>query len=428
MALLWIGVVVVALWVIFGFSSRQRKYPPGPSMNVFKKLQIFLTMAKEGKLPHTLEKWHKKYGKILYFGINLGPFYKNLMYSVADPVIAKEVLKKTSMFPARLKGGLTFFVPKSLLGIHENNDMWKKHRTILSKAFTDKYLKQYSEEIISVSNDLIAELQNNNIIQNINKKMADITYRIVACTVLGKDFYSVYPTVGTKTQLDAILKSVIIMSLTPPIFRNFATQLSNSIDIATCHIYSQKEQIMNDILNIRKNSIQGNSMLHFLVHHSADLSNEEIIDEMLALIMAGHETTANALSFAMVCLSLNKEILRNARDEISTACDGSPLTFQIIPKLPLMRAILKETLRLFPVVPIISRVAVQNTTVASYDITPQDRVIINIFQICRDANVFTDPMSFQPERWLTGANNSEELKNYDSTHRFGGGLRVRLVY
>ena len=419
----WIVVLVVSVVTLMWAFRPKRLYPPGPNINVIRKLQVFLQMAKEGKLPHTLEKWHNKYGSIIYFGINLGPLYKNLMFSVADPILAKDILKKTNIFPARLKGGMTHFIPKSLLGIHENNDMWKKHRTILSKAFTDKYLKQYSEEILSVSNDLIHELQGDSLVKSINKKMADITYRIVACTVLGKEFYSAYPNPGTKTQLDAILKSIIIVSMTPPFFRSFASLISSSLEIANDHLYSQKAQIMNDILNIRKHSIQGNSMLHFLVHHSAELSNDEIIDELLAFIMAGHETTANALSFAMVCLSCHPDIQNKARDEIKAACGGEPLNFHVISKLNFVRAILKETLRLFPVVPVISRVSNQNTKVGPYKITPEDRVVINIFQICRNENIFAEPKKFHPQRWLSGSN-VEELKNYDSTHSFGGGLRV----
>ena len=412
----------------FGFTSRRRKYPPGPKMNVFMKIKTLFQLAKAGKFPHTLSKWHDEYGSVVYFGVDLGPLYKGLMYSVADPDLAKEVFKKTAIFPARLKGGLTVFLPNSLLGIHENNAMWKKHRTILSKAFTDKYLKQYSEEIISVSNELIHELHSDNVIRNINKKMADITYRIVACTVLGKDFYSVYPTVGTKTQLDATLKSVIIMSLVPAYLTGFAPYFSSSVELANRHIQSQKTQIMNDIKNIRDNNIQGNSMLHFLVHHSADLSNDEIIDELMAFIVAGHETTANTLSFAMVCLSCNEDIQKKARSEIMNATKGEPLNFQVIEKLPFVRAILKETLRLFPTVPLTSRVPSQPAKLGPYDVDSNDKVSINIYKICRDPKVFSNPLKFQPDRWLAEDNTVREMKSYDSTHSFGGGLRVWVLF
>lgn len=427
--LLWLGIVIIGLWVAFGVAARRKKVPPGPSMNIFRKLHTFLHMFKGGKLPHTLSEWHKKHGQIVYFGVSLGPLYRNLMYSVADPILAKEILRKTSIFPARWKAGLTHFIPKSLLGIHENNEMWKKHRTILSKAFTDNYLRQYSKEIVIVSDELLTELQGCNVIENINKKMADITYRIVACTVLGKDFYSAYPTVGTKSQVSAMLKSIMIMTISPPPLRRFATHISSSVAIANDFMSAQKNQIWSDIENIRTKSLQGNSMLHFLVHHAADLSNDEIIDELLAFIMAGHETTANALSFALVCLACNAHTQKKAREEIIIACDGSPISFQSICKLPYVRAVLKETLRLFPVVPITSRAAVQSTKLGPYSIDPGDRIMINIYEICRDPAVFTDPLEFKPERWLPGGNNSEEeLKNYDSTHSFGGGLRVSVFH
>ena len=429
MIFVWLGLLLVGIWVVFGvFSSRRKVLPPGPPMSLFEKLCTLWRITKVGKFPHTLEVWHQEYGKILYFGVNCGPIFKSLMYSVSDPLVAQDVLRKTSIFPARLKGGLTYFLPKSLLGIHDNNQMWKKHRTILSKAFTDKYLKQYSEEILAISKELIIELEapGNQVIQNINTKLSKLTYRIVACTVLGKDFYSAYPTVGSKSQLDAILKSVIMMSLLPPFLRGLASWASNSIGIANKHIFSQKEQILNDIINIRQHSIQGNSMLHFLVHHSAELSNDEIIDELLAFIMAGHETTANALSFALVCLSCNADMQRKARQEIESVSQGEPLTFSMLEKLFYVRAIFKETLRLFPVVPLVSRVPTQTTTIGPYTVDPQDKIIVNVYQMCRDADIFPDPLEFLPERWLPGgANSAEGLKSYDSTRNFGGGLRVR---
>jgi cytochrome P450 len=107
-----------------------------------------------------------------------------------------------------------------------------------------------------------------------------------------------------------------------------------------------------------------------------------------------------------------------ARAEITELLKTSELTFKTIRHLPYTWAIFRETLRLFPTVPINARNVEETVHMGGYTIPKGCRILINTFSICRDESNFKDAESFVPERW-----SESELKNYDITRNFGGGLR-----
>ena len=116
-------------------------------------------------------------------------------------------------------------------------------------------------------------------------------------------------------------------------------------------------------------------MMHFLVHHNKGLSNDEILDELLSLVMAGHESkiqaphfqlctldyffldlaTANTLSFCLVCLAYHPKYQEAAREEVQqilSSSDTKEFSYEMLQRLPFLWQIFRETLRLFPTVPV----------------------------------------------------------------------------
>ena len=130
--------------------------------------------------------------------------------------------------------------------------------------------------------------------------------------------------------------------------------------------------------------------------------------------------TANALSFALVCLAQHPDIQRRAQEEIRALKE--PLAYNCISKLPLIWAIFKETLRLFPTVPINARMAEQDMTLGGYRIPKDTRILVNTMHMCRNEKYFEHAMSFDPDRWMGAGSSAADMER--RTFVFGGGLRV----
>jgi cytochrome P450 len=143
------------------------------------------------------------------------------------------------------------------------------------------------------------------------------------------------------------------------------------------------------------------------------LGEDEIHDELVTLLLAGHETTATALAWALRWILLDRELVERLRAEIETT-GGDPLK---IAKLELLDATAKETLRLQPVVPMVGRVLQQPTRIGSLDLPAGGVVAPSIYLVHRRPSLYPEPKRFRPERFLGFKPAAWEFLP------FGGGLR-----
>lgn len=132
------------------------------------------------------------------------------------------------------------------------------------------------------------------------------------------------------------------------------------------------------------------------------LTRDQIIDQALVLLIAGHETTAGTVSFALHELSRNPEVAERARTEIAeTGKHPAELEYEDIVGLRYLRAIIDETLRLHPVAPAFIRSALSDNVIGDHRVTPDDWVYLNLLAIHRDPAVWANPDTFSPDRFLT---------------------------
>jgi cytochrome P450 len=143
------------------------------------------------------------------------------------------------------------------------------------------------------------------------------------------------------------------------------------------------------------------------------LSEDEVHDELVTLLVAGHETTATALAWALRWLLPDRPLVERLRAEIATA-GGDPLR---IGKLDLLDATVKEALRLQPVIPMVGRVLQQPTTIGSLELPARVFVAASIYLVHRDPALYPEPERFRPERFVGWKPAAWEFLP------FGGGLR-----
>jgi cytochrome P450 len=143
------------------------------------------------------------------------------------------------------------------------------------------------------------------------------------------------------------------------------------------------------------------------------LSEDEVHDELVTLLVAGHETTATALAWTLRWVLADAGLMRRLRDEIATA-DGDPLR---IAKLELLDGTVKESLRLQPVIPLVGRVLQEPATFGGVALPRGAIASASIYLVHRRPELYPEPARFRPERFATFKPAPSEWLP------FGGGLR-----
>ncbi|KAK7271716.1 hypothetical protein RJT34_27841 [Clitoria ternatea] len=146
----------------------------------------------------------------------------------------------------------------------------------------------------------------------------------------------------------------------------------------------------------------------------------------LELILGGSDSTYTTLTWAMCMLLRNPAVLEKAKDEINTQIGKDrSISESDMSKLVYLRAIVKETLRLYPPAPLSSpRVFTENCTIGGYHVKKGTRLIPNLWKIHRDPSVWPDPLEFKPERFLSTHKDVDLRGHHFELLPFGSGRRV----
>lgn len=129
------------------------------------------------------------------------------------------------------------------------------------------------------------------------------------------------------------------------------------------------------------------------------MNTAELRDNLLTFIVAGHETTALSLSWALYLLAFDPAIQDRARAEVQSVLQGRAATGEDVANLPFVRCIIDEALRMYPPAAIVSRTALEADTLCGRDIHPGDTVMIPIYALHRHEMLWDDPDAFRPDRF-----------------------------
>jgi cytochrome P450 len=139
------------------------------------------------------------------------------------------------------------------------------------------------------------------------------------------------------------------------------------------------------------------------------------------MILAGHETTANALAWALYLLAKNPAVAQALQDELATVLGGRPPVLADLAQLPLTDQVIKESLRLYPPAPVFTRQPLAATELGGYTIPADAMLVAAPYYLHRDPRFFVEPMRFWPERWAGGLERTLPRCVY---FPFGAGPRI----
>ena len=159
------------------------------------------------------------------------------------------------------------------------------------------------------------------------------------------------------------------------------------------------------------------------------MSDEQIRDEAMTIFLAGHETTANAMSWTWHLLGTHRDAEAKLHQEIDRVLGGSAPTVNDVPKLEYARAVIAESMRLFSPAWTMGRRAIEPHMIGGYEIEKDALVLMSQWVVHRDPRWWSDPETFKPERWVADVGNREPGTGNRSGSRIPDpGSRPRYAY
>jgi cytochrome P450 len=177
------------------------------------------------------------------------------------------------------------------------------------------------------------------------------------------------------------------------------------------------DDYLHQIIHLRRESKwPENDMLGLLI--ASGMPDALIRDQLLTMIIAGHDTSTALLSWALYALSSRPEIQSKVQHEIDTVLGSSPPDYARISELHYLKQVMNETLRLYPPIHLGSRIAARDIEFQGFRIPAGRRVVYSIYLTHRDARYWHNPADFIPERFST-----EQARQPYTFLPFGGGPR-----
>ncbi|KAF1382849.1 hypothetical protein PFLUV_G00148080 [Perca fluviatilis] len=208
-----------------------------------------------------------------------------------------------------------------------------------------------------------------------------------------------------------------------PYWKQFVAAWDNLFRVAEELVKQKMEEIQGKV-NVDQN-VEGAYLTHLLL--SDQMTVTEILGSITELLLAGVDTTSNTISWALYLMAQEPEIQEQLYQEVISVCPGDKVpNNDDIAQMPYLKAVIRETLRLYPVVPGNARVTVENEIVVGNHLFPKN----TLFHLCHyavsyDENIFPDPHAFLPQRWLRGAEEKSKHHPFGSVP-FGFGIRACL--
>lgn len=334
---------------------------------------------------------------------------------MSDPRAVKDVF---GLGPDEGHAGKANFVLKPLLGEHSllllDGAEHLRQRKMILPAFHGERMHAYGRTMIELTHEEIDRWPLGRRFA-VHRPMQEITLGVIVRTVFG---------VGEGprfAELAELLKRVLGIAQHPIYL--FPWMQKDLGPLSPWGRFRRFGERASDILRTeirrgREHGTQGRAdvlamMLDARDEKGAPLSEDEIHDELVTLLVAGHETTATALAWALRWLLPDRALLAKLRDEIATA-GGDPLK---IARLELLDATVKESLRLQPVIPMVGRVLQAPQKIGTWDMPAGAFVAPAIYLVHRRESLYPEPRAFKPERFLSFKPAAWEWLP------FGGGLR-----
>ena len=301
-------------------------------------------------------------------------------------------------------------------------DFWQRQRGLIQPAFHKHNVQAYASVMTDAAERLLNSWQDGGE-RNLHDDMMRVTLEIVGQCLYGAEVGDAAERVGKA--MEVVMQRFVT---------NASLALLFSFDIPV--IFARREsraiqnlnEIIGGIIQERRTSNQRredllDTLLRMRDADGKPMSDVQLRDEVMTLFLAGHETTAIALSWACYLIAQNPDVESKLAEELRSVLGGRAPTPEDLPRLRYTEMVLKETLRLYPAVWGIGRRAIAECELGGYRIPAGSNIFILQWRTQRDARFFPNPQRFDPERWAEDPVRSGKIPRF-AYFPFGGGPRV----
>ena len=432
----------LALWK----SAKPFKEIPGPKCYpiVGAVPSIHRSITEDNPMDKVFSGWHEKYGS----------FYKTIIpkalggprsINTTDPDILKVLVRDEikNKYPSRGSG-----LEENGIWINKKIDVppfmfftfgqeWKMLRSAMSKPIIPRKVAMFSNQLYDAADQLgthwLSNRGKDSYITDIRNDLQRWALKGVVWFVFNEDlpvFEEGNQTAGdfVEASINFIYKlSVVLQSL--PWYKLYPTEALKNYEKAVKGMHALGGKMMKSRFEqLQKLAQEGEvlneeriSLMEYLLIEEK-LTKEQALSQACDLLAAGVDTTSSTATFLLHQISKEPELQQALYDEVTSVCglNGVP-DFNDLQKMPLVRNCVKETLRIYPVIPLF-RKSQTNMVIDGYQIPKDTSFVFNLYLMGKDPELYPNPEVFNPYRW-EGKKDQDGLVTFASLP-FGAGVRM----
>lgn len=367
----------------------------------------------------TLSRWAQKYGDVIHYD-----FFGNPVYILAHPREVEQVLVARANIFVK---GMTARSNPELFGnglLTSDGDFWRRQRRLANFAFHRESILRYAGITLDEASSLMRRWQPGET-RDVHQDMMNLTLRIALRSLFGTEL-------GERAKpVQRALEAIVRTSSGIRAIASFLRIPSPSRHRYFLAIHDL-DRIVYELIALGRERLARASdqdtpsdlLSLFLLARDDDgnaMTDQQLRDEVITLLLAGHETTALNLSWTWYLLATHPQIEQQLHAELHTVLGDRLPQPADLSKLPYADRVIRESLRLYPPAWRIWRTTTEPFQAANFLFPPGSNLVLCQWLTHRDPRWFPDPLRFHPDRWLDSSAASIPRFAY---FPFGGGPRV----
>ncbi len=396
---------------------RRSGFPAGP--NLLESAKLFTEFFDDPVAWY--DGLRRQYGDLV--GLNAGLMRMIVCFDVD---ILEQILVKEPR--AYLKGdGLR--ATRYVLGnglITSDGDVWKAHRKLAAPVFTPRNIEPFAEATVAIAREMVDAWPDEGIAQ-VARDCYDVSLRVAGIGLFGSDFTPEerHGLHVAMSDLNEGYKLIVGPGGKVVVDRGL-TRRARRMQAGRTHV----DEVIRALISQRRREDDADSLGSLLTRllaardedDGSSFTDEEVRDEAVTMLLAGHDSTAATLGWSLALLALHPHEQAHARAEVDQVLAGRDATAADLRRLPRLRAIVDETLRLNPTVYSTVRDPIEPVTLpGGHVLRPGTDIVIPIGGIHRDERLWDAPLEFHPERFLGESPRDRHRMAYMP---FGTGPRI----
>ena len=369
------------------------RFPPGPKANL---ILGHLRELNSDQLGFTL-RCRDEFGDIV--PLRVGPLRVLLL---SHPDYVEQVLVHQNR---SFKKGTFYRLLEPLLGnglFTSEGEFWVRQRRMAQPAFHRGRIVSYATTMVSCAETMLDRWRDMEVL-DLHHEMMRVTLQIVAKTLFDADIEDEAGEVGDALR---VALAQLQRQIGSPLFL-LPTAIPTPGRIRLRRAVRRLDAIVYKFIADRRASGQPRpDLLSMLLEARAEdgtgMSDKQLRDECMTLVLAGHETTALALTWALYLLAQHPEVEATLLQELNDVLGDGTATADDLARLSYAEMVVMETMRLYPPLPAIGRQAIADCEIGGFRIAAGTNVAMDPWVIHRDPRYFTHPERFEPERWKDG--------------------------